>query len=155
MTVNRIAPKMAGSKNSARRHLIRRAGIGLVEMMVALAISAALLTAVAAAFTASADAINENDEFFKATHAGRMALNRMLTQTRRSIAVDQTNSTSTSLHLLTDTGADVTYFFDTTNKLLKMTNRINGVDSTYVLARTLTALSFQYQTGTNYKGESC
>ena len=46
-----------------------RAGLGMVEAMISLAIAASLLTAVAMAFRASADAVDQNDQFFRATQA--------------------------------------------------------------------------------------
>src|SRR3982750_1159937 len=91
-----------------RRH---HRGMGLMEAMIALAITAALLTGVAMAFVASSAAVSNNDQFFRATQASRISLNRILTQVRRG-TVD-TNSTSTSLHLLTDTNQDYTYNYDT------------------------------------------
>lgn len=135
------------------RRLTRRAGLGLVEAMVALAITAALLTAVAAAFSASTAAINENDEFFTSMQTGRVALNRILTQVRRG-AVDD-NSTSINLHLLTDAGTDVTYKFDSANKQVTMTKKTAGVDTVYTLAKNVTAASFDCQSGTDYAGRTC
>jgi hypothetical protein len=55
--------------------------------MISLAISSMLLTAIAAAFHSSTQVITENDEFFRATQAARVALNQMLTEVRRADAV--------------------------------------------------------------------
>jgi Tfp pilus assembly protein PilW len=131
----------------------RRSGLGLVEAMVALAICAALLTAVAGAFSAASKAITENDEFFQATHTGRVALNRILTQVRRG-SVDSA-STVSSLHLITDTGADITYSYNASTKLVSMIVSSNGVSTSYPLARNIGACQFQYQSGTDYAGNSC
>jgi Tfp pilus assembly protein PilW len=60
-----------------------RAGLSLAEAMVALAITSALLVAVAAAFSAASAAVNENDEFFHATQSARVTLNRILNDVRR------------------------------------------------------------------------
>src|SRR5206468_3507358 len=100
------------------RRCSARAGLGMVEALVALAICAALLTAVAAAFRASADAVQQNDQFFRATQAARVALSRMLTQVRRGTPA--TNSTSSNLHLLTDTGQDVSYHYDSSTHQLSL-----------------------------------
>jgi hypothetical protein len=121
--------------------------------MVALAITAALLTAVAAAFSASAQAVNENDEFFSATQTGRVALNRILTQVRRG-AVDE-NSTATNLHILTDVGTDVTYKYDAAGKQITMTKKTNGVNTTYTLAKNVTAASFNCEMGKDYAARDC
>ncbi len=60
-----------------------RRGLSLVEALISLAICAMLLTAVAGAFSASAQAIENNDSFFRATQAARVSLTHMLTQLRR------------------------------------------------------------------------
>jgi type II secretory pathway pseudopilin PulG len=129
------------------------AGLGLVEAMIALAICAMLLTAVAAAFQGAADAVNENDEFFQATQTGRVALNRILTQVRRG-SVDNA-STGSSLHLITDTGTDVTYNYSSSTRLIQMVIHSNGIDTTYDLSRNVSDCQFQFQAGTDYAGNSC
>jgi prepilin-type N-terminal cleavage/methylation domain-containing protein len=65
----------------------RRRGLSLVEVMISLAITSMLLTAIAAAFHSSTQVITENDEFFRATQAARVSLNQMLTEVRRADAV--------------------------------------------------------------------
>jgi prepilin-type N-terminal cleavage/methylation domain-containing protein len=65
----------------------RRRGLSLVEVMISLAITSMLLSAIAAAFHSSTQVITENDEFFRATQAARVALNQMLTEVRRADAV--------------------------------------------------------------------
>jgi prepilin-type N-terminal cleavage/methylation domain-containing protein len=74
------------------RSLIRhngpaRRGLSIVEMLIALAISALLLAAVAAAYNASADAVETNDRFFRATQAARVTMNQVLTEIRRAESV--------------------------------------------------------------------
>src|SRR5438874_5956452 len=113
----RLAPRVQRAARSPRH------GLGLVEALISLAIAAALLTAVAIGFVASARAINENDQFFRAAQSGRVSLNRILTQVRRGTPAN--DSTATSLHLLTDTGQDITYSYNSTTKQLKLvTNTI-------------------------------
>ena len=68
--------------------------MGIIEVMISVAISASLLLAVAAAFKASSDAINRNDEYFRCSQAGRIALNQMLTEIRRADAVQVTGTTA-------------------------------------------------------------
>jgi hypothetical protein len=116
--------------------------------MISLSITAGLLTAVAAAFRASGDAITQNDQFFAATQSARVALARMLTQVRRGTpAID---STSNSLHLLTDTGLDVTYKYD------PATQELNLVTSTStILVHNASQCTFSIQTGTDSTGVTC
>jgi hypothetical protein len=125
----------------------------LVEALISLAIAAALLTAVAAAFSATADAMDENDKFFQATHTGRIALNRILTQIRRGL-VDE-NSTASNLRLISDTGQDITYRYDSTTKQLKFITNTVTTDPDYVLARRLETCQFNVELGTDHEGNSC
>src|SRR5262245_48147283 len=95
-----------------------RRGLGMVEALISLAIAAMLLTAVAAAFRSAGDAIDNNDECSKATQAGRVAMARMLTQIRRGTPA--TDSTSSSLHLLDDTGLDLNYAYNSSSGVLNV-----------------------------------
>jgi type II secretory pathway pseudopilin PulG len=138
------------------RRAARRAGLGLVECMISLAIASALLTAVAAAFSATTDAMEENDTFFQATHTGRIALHRILTQVRRGM-VDE-NSTASNLRLITDSGLDVTYRYDTSdpsNKVLKFITNNTTTDPDYILAQHLETCQFSTEIGPDHQGNSC
>ena len=120
----------------------------MVEAMISLAIAASLLTAVAMAFRASADAVEQNDQFFRATQAARVAMTRILTQVRRG--TPGTDSTSTNLHLLTDTGLDVSYHYDTGTRKLSL------VTSTQtILVHDAQTCSFAYSLGTDPGGLPC
>ena len=61
-----------------------RRGLSIAEVMISLTISTFLLVAVAAAYNASADAVEMNDRFFRATQAGRVTMNQLLTEIRRA-----------------------------------------------------------------------
>ena len=65
----------------------RRRGLSIAELMISLSISSFLLVAVAAAYNASADAVEVNDRFFRATQAGRVTMNQVLTEIRRAESV--------------------------------------------------------------------
>jgi hypothetical protein len=65
------------------RFKTRRSGLSLPEVLISLSICALLLTAVAAAFSASASAIEVNDRFFRASQAARISLAQMLALIRR------------------------------------------------------------------------
>src|SRR5207248_2657435 len=71
----------------ARRPRGRRA-LSLAEVMIALAITSMLLTAIAAAFQSSTQVIENNDKFFRATQSARVATNQILTEVRRSDSID-------------------------------------------------------------------
>ena len=62
----------------------QRRGLSVVEALISLAISSLLLVGVASAYNASADAAEQNDRFFRATQAGRVSMNQILTEIRRA-----------------------------------------------------------------------
>jgi type II secretory pathway pseudopilin PulG len=71
------------SNRTGRPARVRR-GLSIAEVMISLAITSMLLTAIAAAFHSSSQIITENDEFFRATQAARVCLNQILTEVRRA-----------------------------------------------------------------------
>jgi hypothetical protein len=79
---------MFDRKGTERSHL-RRALSG-TEIVISLTITAFLAAAVAAAYNASADAVELNDRFFRATQAGRVTLNQLVTEIRRADSVEMT-----------------------------------------------------------------
>lgn len=130
-----------------------RRGLGLIEAMISLAIVAMLLTAVAAAFRASTDAIQTNDEFFQASQSGRVVLARLLTQVRRG-SVDE-GSTSTNLRIITDAGQDLAYVYDANTKQITLVTNDDPNDIDHVLARNVTACEFLVEMGTDYNNAQC
>ena len=156
----------------SRMNHVRR-GLGIVEALIALSITAALLTAVGAAFTASAKAMTVNDEFFRSTQAARVALQRILWQVRNG-SVDDT-SAANSLHLITNTvyddlgnivkqPQDVTYKLVTESDPTKGPMRLvmvnNTNNQTYELAKNVTtAISttspFVVELGQDYNHTTC
>ena len=69
------------------RRYVRR-GLSLPELMISMSISVLLLVAVGTAFNASAQAVEMNDRFFRASQAARITVNQLLTEVRRSDSVD-------------------------------------------------------------------
>ncbi len=66
----------------------RKSGLGMVELLLALAISAMLLTSVAVAFHSSVGTIEENSKVSTITQMARVVLNRMITECRSAADVD-------------------------------------------------------------------
>src|SRR5215208_4617200 len=119
--------------------------------MISLAISAMLLTAVAAAFTASSDAIEVNDQFFRASQAARVSMTQILTEIRRAntVGVPPTNA---SLSMFTHDGKDRTYkFFPAEQKLKLITNDVL-TDPDYTLASNCTSTTFDVDTYADANG---
>src|SRR5947209_11275949 len=82
----------------SRPPLFRR-GLSIIEASISLSISTMLLVAVAAAFTSSASAIDMNDQFFRATQAGRVSLNQVLAAVRQADFIDPASFSSTSMKM--------------------------------------------------------
>ncbi|HET6250801.1 MAG TPA: prepilin-type N-terminal cleavage/methylation domain-containing protein [Tepidisphaeraceae bacterium] len=72
----------------------RRRGLSLIEAVIALAITATLLTALAAAFHASAQTVANNNSFFRCTQTARLTLDDIVTELRQadSVQVDDSGS---------------------------------------------------------------
>ncbi|MHC4691935.1 MAG: PilW family protein [Planctomycetota bacterium] len=123
--------KNAGNKN----------GFGIVELLIAMAITSMLLVAVAVAFHASMMSYRENEDIFIAVNRARQSLFRITTQLRSGYWVDP-NAPSNECSFFTAGGDDITYRFNTTDsKLYLITNDIT-TDSDYVLCDNVTAMSF-------------
>ena len=63
-------------------------GFSIAEVMLSLAITSMLLVGVAAAYSASADAVDGNDRFFRTTQAARVTMTQLITEVRRADSVD-------------------------------------------------------------------
>ena len=112
-----------------------------------------------AAFNASSNVIQTNDEFFRATQAARISLHQILTQIRRGSV--NTASTTTSLRLITaveDDGTgedDFTYSFVAAENRLKLITNDNLLDPDYTLASNVDNVSFAVETGEDYTHAPC
>jgi prepilin-type N-terminal cleavage/methylation domain-containing protein len=117
-----------------------RAGLSLVEVLIALSITAMLLTAVAAAFSASAKAIEVNDQFFRATQAARVSVNRVVSDLRRC---DHGRVYGTNvLEITSTTGSTHSYTFDAVNQRLTLTQGIAPDITVSQLASNVESCSF-------------
>lgn len=109
----------------------RMHALGLAELLISLAICAALLTATAVAMNASFDAYAINQEQAMLMQRSRLAMNRILTMIRTTDAhqpytsADQTSFTAGStvddvgIEMLKDDGTEVQFYYDSTNQQLK------------------------------------
>jgi len=122
-----------------RFQIRRNRGLSLVEALIALSITAMLLTGVAAAFQASAAAIEMNDQFYRAQQGGRVSLNQILDQVRKcqSGVVD-----TTSLQLTTDAGQSRTYALSGTDLNMTLIPQGSSTPSSYKLATHVKTLQF-------------
>ena len=116
-------------------------GFGIVELLIALAITAMLLVAVAVAFNASVMNYTQNEDMFKAVNSARQALVRITTQLRTGYLVDPC-APSNKCNFYTADGSDITYRYNAAeNKLYLITND-DLSDSDYVLCDNITSMTF-------------
>lgn len=126
--------------NSHQARRVQRTGLSLVEVLLAVAITAALLTAAAAAFMATSSAIEHNERFFRAAQGARVGVNRIMADVRRCEAgvVDPD-----SLELTLPDGEKRLYLYDSVNKRLTLTFPDAATPTAHVLARNVTSAEFR------------
>ena len=113
----------------------------LVEILIALAITAMLLTAVAVAFNASAINYGVNQSIFKAINSARQAMFRITSQLRTATAVDP-NAPANECTLMTAEGENLTYRYDGSAKALYLITDDDSSDPDYKLCENVEAMTF-------------
>ncbi len=116
-------------------------GFSLVELLIALAITALLLVAVAVAFNASVMSYSQNEDMFKAVNSARQALVRITTQLRTGYLVDPC-APSNECSFYTAGGEDITYRYNAAENKLYLVTNDDLTDSDYVLCDNITSMSF-------------
>ena len=117
-------------------------GFTLVEVLVALAISALLLAAVATALNASLMNYSENQSAYEAMSRARQALGRISTQLRTCDSVDPLKPANQCEFILADTNEVVLYEYLAANEKLVMHKGGNEYD----LCTDVGAMTFSKQT---------
>jgi hypothetical protein len=155
----------------------RKNGMCLSEVMISLTISAMLLTAIGAAFNSSSAVIQNNDRFFRATQSGRVSLNQMLTELRRSDAVvdrDTTVTSGSTTFVVKGITANLLpiyrpaesrmanemvryYRYDATNKrlLLSFVNSVGVASAEFPLAEDVQSSPFSWEIGKDTNNSDC
>ena len=140
-----------GASGTARRGI---RGLSIVEMLIALAISASVLTAVAAALDVSFRSYGVNQENANLMQRCRLAMHRITTDirtTREHVPLNAApladfkagrNTADTGILMLADNGELMGYSYDPINKLLNMTDA-NGNE--YVVARGVEAFQIKFE----------
>ena len=135
-----------------RRAPRARRGLSMIEAMIAMSISSMLLVAVSGAFTASSNAVETNDQFFRASQTARVVLHQMLGEIRRAdlVRCDPTGVDTTWFDVMRPV-EDITYQevyrryrYDANTRRLTLTIYKAGdvVSAHYVLANNVEAASF-------------
>jgi len=128
-----------------QHHLRRcRAGLSLVEILVALSIAALLLTATAAAFDAALHSYKVNYDTTMVNVAARNSLYRMCNSLRSAwndpdYDTIDVNVDGTECEFVDAAGRDIIYRYDDTNKQLQM--NLNGGEQWYVLVENVEPIS--------------
>ena len=121
-------------------------GFGIVELLIALAITALLLAAVAVAFNASVMNYCENEDIFKAVNSARQALYRITTQLRTGLVDPNDGSSEDRCKLLCADGSEITYRYDNADNKLYLHDHDTGND--YVLCNNVAEMNFKKDSNT-------
>ena len=133
--------KMSALKN--------KSGFTIVELLIALAISGMLLTAVALAFQSSLTNYTENEDMFKTINGARQSLCRITTQLRTAQAVDP-NAPVNQCTFITPDNETITYDFRSDEKKLYLVD--GGTGTNYLLCDNVTGMTFTKDTFIDNEG---
>lgn len=127
-----------------------RRGLSLVEAMISLTITSMLLGAMAAAFSASGAAVENNDAFFRSTSAARISILQVMSEVRRCQAL---TAFSDHLDMITADNCDRTYKFisspDGNGQLVLIDNASpDPTTAQHTLASGIASLTFASDTKT-------
>ena len=137
--------------NKRPTRIIRhRHGLTFVELLIALTITALLLTAVAVAFNSSVINYKENKDMFTTINNARQALHRITTQLRTAQAVDP-NAPANECALTTAEGDTISYRYNAAAQELYLID--TSPTGQYLLCDNVAAMTFQKNTDTDDEGE--
>ena len=126
-----------------------RHGFTFVELLIALTITALLLTAVAVAFNSSVINYRENKDMFTTINNARQALHRITTQLRTAQAVDP-NAPANECAFITAEGDAITYQYNAAAQELYLID--TSPTGQYLLCDNVAAITFQKNTDTDDEG---
>ena len=140
-----------------------RSGLSLSEVLISLAITSMLLTAIAAAFQSSSSVIENNDKFFRATQSARVALNQITTEVRRCDSIDDSKITASLIPILrppeTRPAHEVMRFYkyDAANKRIVIYFQYDDgtFSAEYPLAEAVQSAPFSWDMGTDANNTVC
>ncbi len=125
---------------------MKKTGFTIVELLIALAITALLFATLAVAFNASAVNYRENEGLFKAVNGARQALFRIATQIRTGLVDPNDVFSADKCTLLCADGSEITYQYDANDNILYLHDNSTAAD--YVLCRDVTAMTFDKDNNT-------
>jgi hypothetical protein len=122
-----------------------------MEAMVSISITTMLLAGIATSFVSSANAVNVNDQFSRATQAARVTMNQILVECRRADAVQCSNTGTYDyfdvirpVEVLDPNEVYRRYRYDAANKQITLKiHYADGTDSAaYVMVRNVSSATF-------------
>ncbi|MDD5459452.1 MAG: type II secretion system protein, partial [Phycisphaerae bacterium] len=123
----------------------KKSGFTLVELLISLAITAIMLVAISFAINGSSINYSKNEELFNSLNKARQALLRITTQIRTADAVSSA-AASNECSLITPTGQDITFSYNSTDDKLYLVTNDDLLDADYVLCDNVTAMNFTKNT---------
>ena len=120
-----------------RKRKFYRPAFSMIELMIALAVTALIVLAVAVAFQASVKNYDVNDDIFKAVNKARQVLTIITPQLRTAQAVDGA-APANECAFISASGEDITYRYDIAGQKLYMDKDSNS----YLLCDDVTAMTF-------------
>jgi len=114
-------------------------GFTLVELLMALAISALLLTGLGVAFSASMSSYTVNKDTYEGLNNTRLALARMVSELRTGYWIDP-NASSSQCNFYNASGQDIGYDYRSTDNTLYLVTHADSSD--YVLCRNVESATF-------------
>jgi prepilin-type N-terminal cleavage/methylation domain-containing protein len=120
-------------------------GFTVVELLLALAISAMLLVAVAVAFNALIINYRQNEDSFKTINLARQALLQITSRIRTATAVDP-DALNNECTLITAAGDNITYQYNNANNKLYLITNDDLSDADFLLCDNVTAMTFTKDT---------
>jgi Tfp pilus assembly protein PilW len=121
-------------KNRRRRH-----GLSIAEAVISLVITASLLTAMAAAFVTSGNAVEMNSNYSQVTQQARVTINRMMTEVRQAA---YTAVYSDHVDLTTNSGMHIRYQYYPATQQLTHINLDATSNGEHVIASNVTNATF-------------
>ncbi|MHC4265130.1 MAG: prepilin-type N-terminal cleavage/methylation domain-containing protein [Planctomycetota bacterium] len=124
------------------RHRSRTtAGFTFVELLLALALAALLLTSLAAAFSASMMNYRQNEGIFKSVNNARQALSRMTTQIRTGLVDPNILADQSKCRLMCSDGSEIMYWYKSEDSKLYL--RDFSTNDDYLLCDNVVAMTFK------------
>lgn len=122
-------------------------GFTLVEIILALTITAFLLVTIAAAFNASSQNYSENKQYCRQINNMRQAISRMTRQIRTAQAIDP-DAPLNQCSMITSDNEDITYLYNSDTRKLFLRTNDSTTDPDFLLCEDVHSLTFTKTTET-------